>query len=874
MKIIAKALYLVFALSVALAQTTDSTASIEKYPVNTINRYLDLKYGAGTPGYADYTGVHLLGMAGGDVAYYLDGVRINHPFSNDLPLTIGQPWVHKVKAQQYAIQPGYGGYLAGVIAMESRKASFDALDTYLKTSHSLVADNNVANPFWQDYFAGVNIPLKVISLEQFALRADMQFSEADIADPGFVEKIYNGASKINGRFRLDGELTKGMNLGVQYIFQNSEEEFYRHSSSAYPFWAKQGTLVNNKFTLASFDLSHTLTPEFNYRISGAYSNGNRSYSAQNGKHYNEWAAISRYLPWVRWAEQQGWYNRNTGEFTGIAEEEAFWRYYDAIDYGELQQDGSFIWDSKEKELMGLNSRHHTTWYYYLDETDQSIKKRNFDFDDYALYLADPQNPDYRLFGYWNEPISLDGAIDRLYPSFDILGNFQTDFIPWWNDVDVQQTQLNIHLNYLPYDMLTLLGGFEYQINEIEATDLQFLNAKPYAIHSQFSPASLNAYVSAQFKFDIFRAQAKANFLNYQSDHKEFEDPFQIDVARKAVDTESRILPAVNLGIQSLGALLEMNLGYEKTAMPTINTYFNNDLGVLNTPIEVVSNNSRLNVNDRIYFNIKSRIDQFLSANIAFYYQKPDNRVGSREVSTLYNYSFVSYQQYILQNKYKAQGIQFELLINPVDYMWLSSNLHFAESKGKFVSTDFALEGDYEFGESYRTQFDIPVDLRFTLGLEFSDNTDLLPFGRNHLVNGISAVLSGIWRNGTPYSPQDSRGNLIEINSERLPNYARFDMRLKAGFNVIDDLELSVFADVINVFNRKNVVYVYPNTGQPDNNGAPPVFQAINYANYAEYEYASPEAMHAADLAGWKQRVDSPQHYGLPRLLRIGLELTY
>jgi hypothetical protein len=124
---------------------------------------------------------------------------------------------------------------------------------------------------------------------------------------------------------------------------------------------------------------------------------------------------------------------------------------------------------------------------------------------------------------------------------------------------------------------------------------------------------------------------------------------------------------------------------------------------------------------------------------------------------------------------------------------------------------------------------------------------------------------GHYGSGLPYTPTDPFGNRLgERNEGRLPASYAVDMRFSKDFTIgLSGYTLGLFAEVDNLFDRRNVINVYSRTGQPDNDG-----QQIGLglaANEDELnQLLNLDRLHDQD----------PQNYSPPRTLRVGLEFTF
>ncbi len=75
------------------------------------------------------------------------------------------------------------------------------------------------------------------------------------------------------------------------------------------------------------------------------------------------------------------------------------------------------------------------------------------------------------------------------------------------------------------------------------------------------------------------------------------------------------------------------------------------------------------------------------------------------------------------------------------------------------------------------------------------------------------VLSG--SSGFPYTPSGRDIGFVERNSERQPVTYNIDLFLSRAFNITERQRISLFVNITNLTNRRNVRNVYTDTGKPD-----------------------------------------------------------
>lgn len=172
----------------------------------------------------------------------------------------------------------------------------------------------------------------------------------------------------------------------------------------------------------------------------------------------------------------------------------------------------------------------------------------------------------------------------------------------------------------------------------------------------------------------------------------------------------------------------------------------------------------------------------------------------------------------------------------------------------------------------RHSFTGNVDFRFFDGRNY--NGPKL-FGRDFLENtGFNLVVKA--GSGSPYTKKSIVGGVMEgtINGSRLPWRTTLDLKIDKDVMIHWNKgnedgkvsRLNVYLEISNLLNTKNVLNVYSQTGNPDDNGylAAPQNQAIIASQLDEEAYRNYYAM----------SLISPGNYTAPRTLRIGLQIVF
>lgn len=115
---------------------------------------------------------------------------------------------------------------------------------------------------------------------------------------------------------------------------------------------------------------------------------------------------------------------------------------------------------------------------------------------------------------------------------------------------------------------------------------------------------------------------------------------------------------------------------------------------------------------------------------------------------------------------------------------------------------------------YFLNFDKRHLLNARANLRFADKQGPEVFGRSPLGNTLfGLVLRG--SSGYPYTPTGRDIGFVERNSERYPITYTLDLFARKSFELGGGHELSVFANITNLTDRRNARNIYTDTGEPD-----------------------------------------------------------
>jgi len=192
----------------------------------------------------------------------------------------------------------------------------------------------------------------------------------------------------------------------------------------------------------------------------------------------------------------------------------------------------------------------------------------------------------------------------------------------------------------------------------------------------------------------------------------------------------------------------------------------------------------------------------------------------------------------------------------------------------------------DFDQRHTISNDLNLELPATFGPKVANNRVL----GNINLNFLTSVGSGL-----PFTPTDSRGTRTgDYNSGRLPWTMQSDMLVTKNLKVLG-LGAELSWEIINLFNRKNVVDVYSYTGSPIDNGQTFSPDLPSFSEQKEFLYNANDSLHvhpipnasynklrdlnhdgtmsrseaySTYMAAYQDMTWNPLHYGQPRQMRL------
>ena len=236
----------------------------------------------------------------------------------------------------------------------------------------------------------------------------------------------------------------------------------------------------------------------------------------------------------------------------------------------------------------------------------------------------------------------------------------------------------------------------------------------------------------------------------------------------------------------------------------------------------------------------------VALNITAYYRDITGLIGTHYYPPFVDGRYTEYTLYVNEDYANNKGVELTLDVRPTRYFSGGLTYTYSVVKGSASSETEQYPGTQESTQLYYLEWDrthifnasgtytIPKDEGPSVfGSTIFDNMDL------------SLILKA--SSGAPYTPSGRDIGFVEKNSLRQPGLYNIDLMIGKEFEFTNNLRLRLFAEILNLTDHKNVLYVYGDTGDPD---------------YTTVGNHSTEYM------------QDPSNYGPPRSVRLGFTMRF
>ncbi|MFZ1291851.1 MAG: TonB-dependent receptor [Melioribacteraceae bacterium] len=236
----------------------------------------------------------------------------------------------------------------------------------------------------------------------------------------------------------------------------------------------------------------------------------------------------------------------------------------------------------------------------------------------------------------------------------------------------------------------------------------------------------------------------------------------------------------------------------------------------------------------------------IALNLTSYYRDISGLIGTRYYFPFVDGRYTGYTLYVNEDYANVKGFELTLDIRPDKYFSGGLTYTYSVAKGSASSETEQYPGTEESTQLYFLDFDRPHVFNASFTYIIPEDEGLELFGANIFENmDFSLIFKA--SSGAPYTPGGRDVGFVEKNSLRQPGVYNLDLMLGKEFNIYDDMTLRIFAEILNLTDHRNILYVYTDTGDPE----------ITLSGDYSIEY-----------------MKDPSNFGPPRSIRLGFTFRF
>jgi len=236
----------------------------------------------------------------------------------------------------------------------------------------------------------------------------------------------------------------------------------------------------------------------------------------------------------------------------------------------------------------------------------------------------------------------------------------------------------------------------------------------------------------------------------------------------------------------------------------------------------------------------------IGMKVAAYYKDVTGLIGTRYSFPYFDGRYVGYTVYVNEDYANMRGLEINFDIRPDRYFSGGVTYTYSVAKGSASSETEQYPGTQESTQLYYLDFDKTHVFNSTFTFTIPQNEGPEIFGYK-LFQNMDFSLIFKMSSGYPYTPGGRDVGFVVRNSLRSPSNYAADLMIGKEFYFTNSIRLRLFAEIFNLTDHRNILYVYSDTGDPD------FTQVGGYSD----EY-----------------MRDPSNYGSPRIIRLGATFRF
>ena len=849
-------------------------SEIANLPVQDVRDVLELQAGIVRSGNT----LHIRGGRGGEVAYWVDGVATTDVFSGSMGVTVENSAIEELQVVSGTFNAEYGQAMSGIINIITKEGS--------------AKYNGMLRGYVGDYVTGGN--------EFTILKRVNTFTDPQTGEVTQTSESENPLARFNptynGEFSLSGPVP---GLGDRLtFFTNGRYNKYTGYLYGRNWFTPQGNPGDSSLVPMGAGQRSSLQGKLTWRAAN-------SIKASYNVFWNSWNAprsFSKDWKYVPDSRPQQFSNGMSHIVTlnHVLSQRTFYEIKLNRFFNEYK---SYLYEDP------------TVMPKYLVSVPEDTA------NDISAQVFDPSTPDgaafleqLRLlrvrFNYIIDPtgpsgyVHPDSASAPTTYSFNRVGtaldHYERSTAYTVGKFDLTSQINNIH---------QFKGGFEYRSHELkldsytirpqidESSGAQIVPFRPFvpppsnAYRDKYTrnPREFSAYVQDKMELKEIIINAGLRFDYFDANHVKIADPSDPSIytplkaqnkyknpgapkdqlveytpderrafMHTAVDPKMQISPRLGIAypITDRG-VIHFSYGHFFQIPEFQYLYSNPDFKITEGGGYFLMGNADLNPQRTVMYEIglQQQVTTDIGIDVTLFYRDVRDWVGTSPLIQT-PVPGIQYAQYENKDYANVRGVTLKL--------------------EKRYSSGFSARFDYSFQIAEGT-YSNPTDAFYAVQAQQEPRLNLIPLNwdQNHTLNGsliwdlkgYTFSLIGRYWTGRPYTPSFPVGSVVggaaqiglKENSERLPNQKSVDLYVNRRFMLNPSLGLNVFLNFYNLFDIRDEVAVYSDTGVADytTNVRP---WAITY---------NPRRIGTVD-----DYVKQPGWYTSPREIQLGFSLEF
>jgi len=244
--------------------------------------------------------------------------------------------------------------------------------------------------------------------------------------------------------------------------------------------------------------------------------------------------------------------------------------------------------------------------------------------------------------------------------------------------------------------------------------------------------------------------------------------------------------------------------------------------------------------------ISHQFSDNVAMNVTAYYRDITGLIGTRYYFPFVDGRYTGYTLYVNEDYANIKGFEVTLDVRPSSYFSGGLTYTYSIAKGSASSETEQYPGTEESTQLYYLDFDRPHVFNASGTYTIPNDEGPMIFNSPIFENmDISLILKA--SSGAPYTPSGRDIGFVEKNSLRQPGLYNIDLMIGKEFELTNNMRLRLFAEIQNLTDHRNILYVYGDTGDPD------------YTTVGGYS---------------TEYMQDPSNYGPPRSVRLGFTFRF